>query len=57
MKKSSFRGIGFYIIVLVFLIGTIAVLYNSNQPEEPAYSEVITLFKEGKVKKFVIDDN
>ncbi len=55
MKKSSFRGIGFYIIVLVFLIGTIAVLYNSNQPEEPVYSEIISLFEEEKVSKFVID--
>ncbi|MEA4824138.1 MAG: ATP-dependent zinc metalloprotease FtsH [Clostridiaceae bacterium] len=57
MKKSSFRGIGFYIIVIIFLIGTIAVLYNSNQPEEPAYSEIVALFEDEKVTKFVIDDS
>ncbi|MGI6336322.1 MAG: ATP-dependent zinc metalloprotease FtsH [Eubacteriales bacterium] len=56
MKKSSFRGIGFYIVVILLLIGTIAVLYNSNKPKELAYSEIIALFEGEKVSRFIIDD-
>ena len=55
MKKSSFRGIGLYILVIIALIGIIAVFFRSNQPEEPAYSEVLELFEQEQVKKFVID--
>ncbi len=56
MKNSSFRGIGFYIIVILILIGTIAVLYSSNQTQEPSYSEILNYFETKQVKQFIVDD-
>ena len=56
MKKSSFRGIGFYVIAIIVLIGVLAALYTSAPTEEMAYSEVIALFEQAKVSRFMIDD-
>ena len=55
MKKSSFRGIGLYIAVIIALIGIIAVFFRSGKPEEPSYSEVVELFEDAQVKRFLID--
>ena len=60
MKKSTnpaFRGIGFYILILIFLLGTIAFMYSSTEPETLSYSEVYDYFKEEQVSKFIIDGN
>ena len=55
MKNKSFRGIGFYVIVLIILIGTIAVMYNSAGNSGPKYSEVLDLFYNEKVETFTLD--
>ena len=60
MKKNTnpaFRGIGFYILILVFLLGTIAFMYSSTEPEALTYSEVMDYFKSEQVETFVIDGN
>ena len=41
MKNRGFRGIGFYIIVLIILIGTIALLYGSGDKNNYVYSQIV----------------
>ncbi len=55
MKNTKFRGIGFYVIIIILLIGTIYFMYGQNQPAEPTYSEVLSLFDNEDVTKFIID--
>ena len=55
MKTRNFRGIGFYVIVLIILIGTIAVMYNSAGNSGPQYSEVLDYFNKEQVESFVLD--
>ena len=55
MKNKSFRGIGFYVIVLIILIGTIAVMYNSAGNTGPKYSEILDFFYNEQVETFVLD--
>jgi len=56
LKKSSFRGIGFYVIVIIVLLGVLAALYSQTPTAEMAYSDILALFEQEKVTKFVIDD-
>ncbi|MDL2288153.1 ATP-dependent zinc metalloprotease FtsH [Oscillospiraceae bacterium OttesenSCG-928-F05] len=55
MKKFNLRDIVFYIIVIVVLLGTIYVLYDSSLPEEPKYSEIVRYFEDEQVVSFAID--
>jgi len=55
LKNSKFRGIGFYVIILIILIGTIYFMYGQNQPAGPTYSEILSLFDNESVSQFVID--
>lgn len=55
MKNKSFRGIGFYVIVLIILIGTIAVMYNSAGNSGPKYSEILDFFYNEQVEAFILD--
>ena len=48
---------GFYFIVLIVLIGTVGVLLSKSPSNQPIYSDIVRLFEEEKVKKFVIDDS
>ncbi len=53
--KNKARGIGFYIIVLIVLMGTIAVLLESKPQEQMAWSDIVRLFEEEKVKAVTVD--
>jgi cell division protease FtsH len=55
--KNNLRGVGFYILVIVILVATLAVLYGNNTSKQMYYSDVIDLFKQEKVESFTIDGN
>ena len=49
------RQIGFYILILVLLVGTIYSMTRSTAKTELVYSEVVDLFRGEKVESFSID--
>ena len=55
--KNNLRGVGFYILVIVILVATLAVLYGNNPSQQMYYSDVIELFELEKVESFTIDGN
>jgi len=55
LKNKSFRGIGFYVLILAILIGTIAAFNNTASTAGPVYSEVLDYFYQEKVDAFTID--
>ncbi len=55
MKKTAFRGIGFYILIILILLGTISFMYSSVETEELSYSQVVQYFRDEKVEQFVVD--
>lgn len=57
MKKLNLKDIGFYILVIVVLLGTIFVLYESAKPVEAIYSDVYTAFKEEQVTEYTVEGN
>ncbi len=57
MKNRSFKGIGFYIIVLIILIGTIAIMYGSNDKNNYVYSEILDYIENEDVRELVLDGN
>ena len=59
MKKSkNLRGIGIYLIMLVGIIVALTLLFdNGGGGEKYTYSDVTDLFREEKVKSFVVDGN
>lgn len=54
--KKTGRGIGFYLIVFLILLGTIGIFMNplADRGKELTYSDVIELFEDEKVKEFTI---
>ena len=57
MKKLNGKDIGFYILVIVILLATIYLLYQSAKPVESKYSDVYHYFKDGKVTEYTIEGN
>ena len=49
------RQIGFYILILVLLIGTIYSMTRKEEETELIYSDVVSLFQQEKVESFTID--
>lgn len=50
------KGIGFYIILLLVVIGTASVLFNKPPEVKLTYSDVVTAFEEEQVAAFEIDE-
>ncbi len=55
MKNTAFRGIGFYVLIILILLGTISFMYSSVEPEALSYSQVVDFFRSEQVDKFVVD--
>lgn len=53
--NNKTRGIGFYIIVLIVLMGTIAVLLDGTPQPQASWSDIVLLFEEQKVKAVTVD--
>ena len=56
-NNGRIRGIGFYLLVLVVLLGTVGVLLTTEPKSTTVYSDVVRAFEQEKVKSFVIKDN
>ena len=54
-SPNKTRQIGFLVIVLVLLLGTIYSMTRGTKKENILYSEVVALFEDEKVESFVID--
>jgi len=57
LKNSITRGIGIYAIIIIVLLGSIAFMYSTTEPETLLYSEVLNYFQTEQVSKFVVDGN
>ena len=54
-RPNRSRQIGFYILILVLLVGTIYSMTRTTAKTELVYSEVVDLFRGEKVESFSID--
>ena len=57
MKNRNFKGIGFYVIVLIILIGTVAIMTSANDQGDYAYSQVLEHIENEDVRELVLDGN
>ena len=57
-KKSNFKVIIFYIILIAAIIFALTLMFDTREEEEPAtYHDVVEYFKNDAVKSFVVDEN
>ena len=55
-KKNSFGTIIFYAVILVIIVIAVAALFmNTQEIEEPVYSDIIGYFEKDSVKSFVVN--
>ncbi|MBE6712470.1 MAG: ATP-dependent zinc metalloprotease FtsH [Ruminococcaceae bacterium] len=54
MKKSNFKVIIFYSILILLVIFASTSLFNMSAEDEPKYSEIIALFEKDEVKSFTV---
>jgi len=56
-SHSNLRAILIYALIIAVIIFIVSRLFSTGQTETLTYSDVVALFKEGKVESFVIDGN
>lgn len=56
-KKSNFKHILFYLVLIAAVVLVCAMLFRSDSPEKMDYSDVVSAFENGHVKEFTIDKN
>ncbi len=56
-NKSNFKIIIFYIVLIGIILFTAVPLMDGMKDDDPVYSDIITMFKEEKVKEFVLDES
>ena len=54
MKKSNFKVIIFYSVLILLVILASTSLFNMSAEDEMKYSEIIALFEKDQVKKFTV---
>ena len=54
-NKNRGRSIGIYILIMLVLMGTIAILWDFPKQNQPIYTDILRMFEEEKVKAFVIN--
>ncbi len=57
IKKGSLKDIGFYLLIIIILFGTVWVLLGQGQSTEPSYSKVLQYFEQKQVKTFTLEGN
>ena len=57
MKKSNFRALGFYAVLIVGVFLVMSTIFGQGNKETPKYSDVIDYFQKDAVKEFVVDDD
>ncbi len=53
-NKKRARDMGFYALIMIIILATVFTMNSEQQPKEIAYSEVLQLFEEEKVKSFEV---
>lgn len=53
--NNKTKGIGFYIIILIVLMGTIAVLLDTDPTPQVAWSDIVRLFEQEQVRAVTVD--
>ena len=53
--NNKTKGIGFYIILLVVLMGTIAVLLDSEPAPQVSWSDIVRLLEQEQVRAVTVD--
>ena len=56
-KKSTFKHILFYLVLIVAVVLICAMLFRSEAPDKMSYSDVVSAFKEEEVLEFEINKN
>ncbi len=55
-KNKNIRGIGFYVIILLFLVVLVTALLQTQNESTVTYSQVVDAFESEKVTSFTITD-
>ena len=55
MKKRGARDLLLFLGVILVLVTMATMLWESEQPPEPTYSDIVRDFEQKKVQKYVID--
>ncbi len=55
-KKSNFKVIIFYVLIIAAIIFSLTLMFDTKQPEVKTYHDVVDYFKNDAVKNFVIDE-
>ncbi len=56
-KKSNFKVLIFYIVLIVAIILALSMMFSKQEVEEIKYSEIVNYFKHDAVKSFTVDEN
>ncbi len=57
MKKSNFKILIFYFILIAGIIVSLSFMFNQRASDAPTYSDVLEYFRKDAVKEFVVDDS
>ena len=57
MKKSNFKIIIFYFILILAIVAALSFMFRQNETEPIQYSDVLGYFESDAVKSFVINDS
>lgn len=55
MKKEGVKDLGFYVIVILLVLGSIWLIMQLTQPDKLSYGEVTRLFSQERVREFRIE--
>ena len=54
--KGKTKGLGVYLVVIIAFVALLAMFFNGSNGKGLSYSEVLSYFKEGQVKAFILKD-
>ncbi len=55
MKKNGSRDVLIFLVIVAALVSFATMLWETEQPENPTYAEVVRAFESEQVKNYVID--
>ncbi len=56
MKKSNFKIIVFYLVLIVVIVAALSFMFRQDETEPVDYSDVLNYFENDEVYKFVVSD-
>jgi cell division protease FtsH len=55
LKKNGLRDVALFFVIIMVLVTLATFLWESEQPDEPTYAEIVRHFERQEVKSYVID--